>query len=174
MAEIKKEAVPVPSVGADGEQQQMTSTSTSMIPTTPEKVNQDNDCPLILEEMYREMQRMNAPGYMHTVTLNQLYDSVYQGRPPVIDGLLCAGTYLFAGAPKVGKSFFMAQLAYHVSTGQKLWDYEVIRARCCISRWRMIISGFRSGCSVCSAWKARTSCTSRCTLNNWETALTNS
>lgn len=125
MAEIKKEAVPVPSVAADGEQLQMTSTSTSMIPTTPEKVNQGNDCPLTLEEMYREMQRMNAPGYMHTVTLNQLYDSVYQSRPPVIDGLLCAGTYLFAGAPKVGKSFFMAQLAYHVSTGQKLWDYEV-------------------------------------------------
>lgn len=125
MAEIKKEAVPVPSVAADGEQLQMTSTSTSMIPTTSEKVNQGNDCPLTLEEMYREMQRMNAPGYMHTVTLNQLYDSVYQGRPPVIDGLLCAGTYLFAGAPKVGKSFFMAQLAYHVSTGLKLWDYEV-------------------------------------------------
>lgn len=125
MAEIKKEAVPVPSVAAGGEQPQMTSTSTSMIPTTPEKVNQGNDCPLTLEEMYREMQRMNDPGYMHTVTLNQLYDSVYQGRPPVIDGLLCAGTYLFAGAPKVGKSFFMAQLAYHVSTGQKLWDYEV-------------------------------------------------
>lgn len=125
MAEIKKEAAPIPSVGADGEQLQMTSTSTSMIPTTPEKVNQGNDFPLTLEEMYREMQRMNAPGYMHTVTLNQLYDSVYQGRPPVIDGLLCAGTYLFAGAPKVGKSFFMAQLAYHVSTGQKLWDYEV-------------------------------------------------
>lgn len=125
MAEIKKEAVPVPSVAADGEQLQMTSTSTPMIPTTLEKVNQGNDYPLTLEEMYREMQRMNAPGYMHTVTLNQLYDNVYQGRPPVIDGLLCVGTYLFAGAPKVGKSFFMAQLAYHVSTGQKLWDYEV-------------------------------------------------
>ena len=25
----------------------------------------------------------------------------------------------------MGKSFFMAQLAYHVSTGQKLWDFEV-------------------------------------------------
>ncbi len=125
MAEIKKEAVPVPSVAADGEQLQMTSTSTPMIPTTPEKVNHGNNCPLTLEEMYREMQRMNDPGYIHTVTLNQLYDSVYQSRPPVIDGLLCTGTYLFAGAPKVGKSFFMAQLAYHVSTGQKLWDYEV-------------------------------------------------
>ena len=30
---------------------------------------------------------------------------------------LYAGTYLFVGAPKVGKSFLMAQLAYHVSMG---------------------------------------------------------
>ncbi len=125
MAEIKKEAVPVPSVAADGRQPQMNSTSTHMIPTMSEKVNQNNDMPLSLEEMYRRMQRMNDPGYMHTVTLNQLYESVYQGRPPIIDGLLYTGTYLFAGAPKVGKSFFMAQLAYHVSTGQRLWDYEV-------------------------------------------------
>ena len=43
----------------------------------------------------------------------------------IIDGLLYTGAYLFVGAPKVGKSFFMAQLAYHVSTGQKLWDYDV-------------------------------------------------
>lgn len=28
------------------------------------------------------------------------------------------------GAPKVGKSFFMAQLAYHVSVGLPLWDYK--------------------------------------------------
>ena len=29
------------------------------------------------------------------------------------------------GAPKVGKSFLMAQLAYHVSMGLSLWGYEV-------------------------------------------------
>ena len=29
------------------------------------------------------------------------------------------------GAPKVGKSFLVAQLAYHISTGQPLWDYPV-------------------------------------------------
>lgn len=69
--------------------------------------------------------RVNDPAYLPTVTMEQLYDTVYEGRPPVIDGLLQNGTYIFAGAPKVGKSFLMAQLAYHVATGQKLWDYEV-------------------------------------------------
>jgi len=68
---------------------------------------------------------MNDPAYLHTVSMNDLYETVFMSRPPVIDGLLYSGTYLFAGAPKVGKSFFMAQLAYHISTGQKLWDYDV-------------------------------------------------
>ena len=86
-------------------------------------VNQEQE--IMLEEVYREMQRMNAPGYMATITLNQLYENVYQSRAAIIDGLLYTGTYLFAGAPKVGKSFFMAQLAYHISTGQPLWNYEV-------------------------------------------------
>ena len=48
-----------------------------------------------------------------------------QGQPPIIDGLLYAGAYILAGAPKIGKSFLVAQLAYHVSTGQRLWGYEV-------------------------------------------------
>ena len=49
----------------------------------------------------------------------------YKSRPPVIDGLLYSGAYILAGAPKIGKSFLVAQLAYHVSTGQRLWGYEV-------------------------------------------------
>ena len=44
---------------------------------------------------------------------------------PIIDGLIYPGTYLFVGAPKVGKSFLMAQIAYHVSTGLPLWNYSV-------------------------------------------------
>jgi RecA-family ATPase len=75
--------------------------------------------------MQRMMRRLNDPAYLHTVSMNDLYENVYQSRPPIIDGLLCAGTYLLAGAPKVGKSFLVAQIAYHVSMGIKLWDYEV-------------------------------------------------
>lgn len=41
-------------------------------------VNQEQET--MLEEVYREMQRMNAPGYMATITLNQLYENVYQGK----------------------------------------------------------------------------------------------
>lgn len=66
---------------------------------------------------------------LQTISMNQLYDNIYQNRPPLIEGFLYSGTYLFAGSPKVGKSFLMAQIAYHVSTGKKLWDYEVHKSK---------------------------------------------
>ena len=62
---------------------------------------------------------------LETVSMAELYDSVYPSKPPLIDGLLYPGTYLFAGAPKVGKSFLIAQIAYHTSMGVPLWEYPV-------------------------------------------------
>ncbi len=62
---------------------------------------------------------------LQTVTMEELYDTVYPPKPPIVERLVYAGTYLFVGAPKVGKSFFMAQLGYHVSRGIPLWDYPV-------------------------------------------------
>ena len=62
---------------------------------------------------------------LHEISMTELYDRVYAPRTPVIDSLLYPGLYLFVGAPKVGKSFFMAQLAYHVAAGIPLWDYPV-------------------------------------------------
>jgi len=77
------------------------------------------------DELKKKLRRMQDPAYLPTVTMTELYDTVYESRPPVIDGLFQNGTYIFAGAPKVGKSFLMAQLAYHVATGKPLWGYEV-------------------------------------------------
>ena len=70
-------------------------------------------------------QRLWDPSFLRTVTMRELYSQVYESRPYLIDGLLRTGTYLFAGAPKVGKSFFMAQLAYHVSAGLPLWSHSI-------------------------------------------------
>jgi len=116
-----KAAVPIPPVGAGGEQPVQKTTGLSIA----EDLTENNPPEQTLEEKLRLMQRMSDPAYLHTVSMSELYETVYQSRPPVIDGLLYSGTYLFAGAPKVGKSFFMAQLAYHVSTGLPLWGYTV-------------------------------------------------
>ena len=111
------------SVGAD-ERQSFQTYNNDIITTVNPEINYPDEN---IDEIYRQFQRMNDPAYLHTVSMNELYETVYQSRPPVIGGLLYSSTYLFAGAPKIGKSFFMAQLAYHVSTGQKLWDYDVLQ-----------------------------------------------
>ena len=116
-----KRTVPVPSAPTDGEQPNSQTTTQSIAEGTAENNPQEES----LEEMLRDMRRKSDPAYLHTVSMNDLYQNVYLSRPPIIDGLLYAGTYLFVGAPKVGKSFLMAQLAYHVSMGLSLWGYEV-------------------------------------------------
>jgi RecA-family ATPase len=75
--------------------------------------------------MMQTVNSFNARDFFNTLSVSELYDTVYPPRQPVVENLLYTGTYLFAGAPKVGKSFLMAQLAYHVSSGTDLWGYSV-------------------------------------------------
>lgn len=81
-----------------------------------------------IEEMQREMFRQMQPSYLKTVSMADLYETDFEAQSALIDNLLYQGTYLFVGSPKVGKSFMMAQLAYHISTGTPLWNYKVKQA----------------------------------------------
>lgn len=78
-----------------------------------------------LEDMQKEFLQQLDQSHLKTISMRELYNTVYQSKPPLIDGLLYPGTYIFAGAPKLGKSFLMAQLAYHISTGTPLWNFDV-------------------------------------------------
>ena len=122
-AQKEKTTVPIPSAPTDGEQ---SLSNASIITTNNDKINHSEE---FSEENFLEMQRrldrINDPAYLHTMTLNELYETTYSSRPPIIGGLLYPGTYLLAGAPKVGKSFLVAQLAFHISTGQPLWNFPV-------------------------------------------------
>ena len=123
MESEKEMTAVITSVGAD-DGQSLNSNSDNSITDFDEKIKTFDES---FDEYQREMRRMLDPSYLKTVTMNELYDTVYQSSPPIIEGLLNAGAYLFVGAPKVGKSFMMAQLAYHVSTGIPLWGYPVRR-----------------------------------------------
>lgn len=105
------------SVGADTEQSSQSLTDNSLTDFAPNFKG--------FNEMQREILRMMDPSYLKTVSMSELLDNVYQSKPPLVDGLLYRGTYLFVGAPKLGKSFLMTQLAYHISTGTPLWNYPV-------------------------------------------------
>ena len=113
----EKTAINTP-VGADVRQPDL-KRSTESITDFASESNENFD------ELRKKIRRMQDPAYLPTVTMTELYDTVYESRPPVIDGLIQNGTYIFAGAPKIGKSFLMAQLAYHVATGKPLWGYDV-------------------------------------------------
>lgn len=110
--ETKEKAVPNTVVGAT-EEQQISKNVTQII---AEDSCGNNTKPTETSAM---------TGGLEVLSMTELYDSSFEPRVPVVDGLLNSGTYIFAGAPKVGKSFFMAQLAYHVAMGVPLWDYPV-------------------------------------------------
>ena len=98
-------------------------------------VNQNEDFKAYeqsFEEMQREILRQLDPSYLKTVSMTKLYDTVFEVQTPLIVGLLERGTYLFVGSPKVGKSFMMAQLAYHISTGSRNFFYRL----CNDEKWR--------------------------------------
>ena len=117
----EKTTAPYPPVGADGGQSLSQKPNQSIAEEQAEHKPQERD----FREIMRQMDRVNDPTYLPSLSMNELYEKVYPGKPPVVEGLLYPGVYLFVGAPKVGKSFLMAQLAYHVSKGLPLWGYEV-------------------------------------------------
>ncbi len=80
------------------------------------------------EAYQREMFKMLDPSYLKTVTMPELYGTVFERQSCLIENILHRGTYLFVGSPKVGKSFMMAQIAYHISLGIPLWNHKVNKA----------------------------------------------
>lgn len=112
MTDKEKVTVPVSSVGADRKQPPTKSYNKSIadlpgqgnLQSTNNNPNNDN---------------------LQVISMTELYDTAYPPKLPVIDGLLYNGTYLFVGAPKIGKSFFMAQIGYHISMGLPLWGHPV-------------------------------------------------
>lgn len=122
MDEYKKMTAPESSVGADAEQSSLD--NKTIIPDNVQECKMSDES---FSEMQLDILRMLDPSFLATISMQELYERIFQRKPPIIDGLLYTGTYLFVGAPKLGKSFFMSQLAYHVSTGTPLWEYPVRR-----------------------------------------------
>lgn len=101
-----------------------TDTEQSFQKCSNNNINENNKIFNSFKEMQREMWREADPSYLKAVTFNGLYEATYMDSPLVIDTQLYPGKYLFVGSLKVGKSFLMAQLAYHVSIGTPLWNYD--------------------------------------------------
>ena len=79
MTNITEKTVPNVSVGADTEQPSQKCTA-PIITAENENFNSFDD-------FQHEMIRMLDPRYLKTVSMTELYDTVYQIKPPLIDGL---------------------------------------------------------------------------------------
>lgn len=59
-----------------------------------------------------------------TISAKELYD---MNLPPIrfiVDGLLPQGLHVFAGPPKIGKSWLMLQIALAVASGKEIWGLK--------------------------------------------------
>ena len=97
MWEDKETTAPDPSVAPDGEQPSALARTDSI--ATFEGTNK-------------------RFGKMRVFSMPELMETYFPSRPFIIENLLPAGTYILAGAPKIGKSFFVLQMAYQVSMGE--------------------------------------------------------
>ena len=120
MSKAKETTARNPSVGADGGQSSKTYTL-SIAETDAEFNDNFSDSP----DFFQKLQRAQDPDFLNTVSYNELMEETLPSRKTVIDGLLSTGVYLLVGAPKIGKSFLVALIAYRVSTGTDLWGYRV-------------------------------------------------
>lgn len=103
MWEDKETTAPIPSVAPDGEQPSAFARTDSITE---------------IEETHKQF------GKIQIMTMPELMETRFRVRPAVIDGLLPAGTYLLAGAPKIGKSFLVLQMAYQVSMGESFLGFS--------------------------------------------------
>ena len=122
MTAKEKMTAPIASVGADVEQPSSNKLTNQSIADLPGKGNLQaiNNA----ENTAKSANKKN-PDDLEIVSMVELYDTAYSPKLPIIDGLLYNGTYLFVGSPKIGKSFFMAQIGYHISKGLPLWGFSV-------------------------------------------------
>ena len=104
MATEKETAAPIPSVAPDGEQ--------------PFALTRKDSIPFF-EEKNKSFDGMSV------ISMPKLMEIQFPVKPAVIEGLLPAGTHLLVGTPKIGKSFFVLQMAYQVSTGGTFLGYPV-------------------------------------------------
>ena len=62
-----------------------------------------------------------------TITAKELMNKEFPPLVELIEGMLAPGLYILAGAPKIGKSWLVLQIAHHISTGAPLWNRKVMQ-----------------------------------------------
>lgn len=118
MEKLKKEETVRESVVAATEGQPPANECKSIIPLKEEEINTVD---------FPDLWGVSYASELDIKTMPEVMDMFFDANVPIVEGLLYPGTYLFVGAPKVGKSFMLLQLAYHVSIGTNLWGLKTYK-----------------------------------------------
>lgn len=148
MTNITEKTAPNVSVDVDKGQPSQKCTATII---TAENENFNS-----LDDFQREMISMLDPHYLKTVSMTELYDTVYQSKPPLIDGLLYPGTYIFAGAPKLVVRVFLWLSLPIISA--RVYRFGIMppeKERCFILLLKMITEDCRNACIGCLCRECR-------------------
>ena len=89
-------------------------------------VGADEGQPIQITNTSIPQSQMNCNGkVLETKSMAEIYETVYLGREPLIEGLLYPGTYHYARAAKLAKRVLIAPLAFHISMGLEMWGFTV-------------------------------------------------
>ena len=144
--EKKKMTAQGSSVGAD-DGQSISQITENSIPTSGQKSNDEIvNSQESLEEMYRKMQRMTDPRYLHTLTMTELFQTTYKSRPPVVEVCFTQGHISLPAHPKSASPSWWLRSPTMSASGRICGDIKSIRGRCFTLRWKMIFSVSRAGC----------------------------
>ena len=150
--EKKKMTTQDSSVGAD-DGQSISKNSDISITTSKEEINDEVVNPQErLEEMYRRIQRMSDPAYLHTVTLDELMDNVFEVKSAVIENLLYTGVYK---RPKSANLFWWRRSPTMSVPDRICGATRFIKEQSSILLWKMTKAVCSAGCSACSVWRGQ-------------------
>ena len=134
MTNKKEMTAPCVSVGEDTEQS-FQKCSNNIIPQNDENINS-------LEKMQRELRKMLDPSYLKTMSMTELYDTVFQSRPP-------AHTFLSAHRSSARVSLWHNSLIISAQA-HRCGIIPSEKERFCTLLLKMITADYKKDCIECS------------------------
>ena len=147
MIDEKEKTALATSVGAD-ERQSIQTYNTDIIATGNTEINHPDEN---FDEIYRQFQRMNDPAYLHTVSMNDLYETVFMRDRPSLTVCSTPAPTCLQERPRWVSHSSWRSLPTTSAPDRSFGIMMSAKARFYTLPWRTITKDCRSGCSVCSA-----------------------
>ena len=83
---------------------------------------------------------------LDTRSCEEIMMTVYKAIEFVVENLIAQGLYIFARAPKVGKSWLSLEIYLSIAKGEKVLEHETKCGTACIFALRIALSEYKNAC----------------------------